>query len=118
MWGAFIEDGLTVRGMRPAQLARYANVNASTVSMWRRRKSLPNPQAVLGVARCLQVPVAVVAERAGMLPAPPGHTAGRTARDPEWQTILASSERLPNDQFRHLKRALGRVVREALAGER
>lgn len=114
VWGAFIEAELAARGMRPAQLARYANVNASTVSLWRHRKSLPNRQAVLGVARCLRLPVAVVAERAGVLPSAAAHAASRIVSDPEWRVVLASIDRLPDEEFRRLKAALARVVRQAL----
>ncbi|HZQ37687.1 MAG TPA: hypothetical protein VFD32_17270 [Dehalococcoidia bacterium] len=104
------------RGMRPAQLARYANVNASTVSLWRHKKSLPNRQAVLGVARCFRLPVAIVAEQAGMLPMVAEHAASRILGDPEWRALLASIDRLPEEQFHHLKATLERVVREALKG--
>ncbi len=114
VWGAFIDAELAARGMRPAQLARYANVNASTVSLWRHRKSLPNRKAVLGVARCLRLPVAVVAERAGVLPATAAHAASRIVSDPEWRVVLASIDRLPDEEFRRLKAVLARAVRQVL----
>src|SRR6476619_3449920 len=46
IWAEFIETELQARNMRPAQLALYANVNASTVSVWRHRESLPDREAV------------------------------------------------------------------------
>ncbi len=118
VWGTFINDELAARGMRPTQLAVYANVNASTVSMWRHQKSLPNRNAVLGVARCFQLPVAVVAERAGILPPDAVQTEHRMTSDTEWRMLLARIDRLPEGDLRHLKAALSRAVRAALDGER
>ena len=114
VWGSFIDHELVARGMRPAQLARYANVNASTVSTWRHKKSLPNAEAVLGVARCFQLPIGLVAERAGMLPPPLEQSPSRIVGDPEWRAVLAAIDRLPEAQFRRLKAVLGRVVRGEL----
>ena len=92
--------------MRPAQLAIYANVNASTVSVWRHRKSLPDREAVIGVARCFRLPVEYVAEKAGMLPPPAQRSLSRVEADPEWRMLLADIDRLPADQFRDVKSAL------------
>jgi len=106
IWSDFVEEELQTRNMRPAQLAVYANVNASTVSVWRHRKSLPDREAVIGVARCFRLPVEYVAEKAGMLPPPAQRSLSRVEADPEWRMLLADIDRLPADQFRDVKSAL------------
>lgn len=111
-WAAFIERELTARGMRPGQLAAYANVNASTVSVWRHRKCLPGREAIIGVARCFRLPVELVAQEAG-LPLQDVSTPAPTSRcdtDAEWRSLLATIERLPEDQFTALKQALRHVL--------
>lgn len=105
IWADFINAELDARGMRPAQLAVYANVNASTVSVWRHRKSLPDREAVHGVARCFRLPVEVVAEKAGMLPAQQ-RLPGRIDTDAEWRALLIDIDRLPPEQFNAIKSAL------------
>jgi hypothetical protein len=114
-WAAFIERELAARGMRPGQLAAYANVNASTVSVWRHGKCLPSREAVLGVARCFRLPVEIVAQEAGLqlsnLPA----AASRFASDPEWRALIAAMERLPPEQFAALKQALRHVLNRCRA---
>jgi hypothetical protein len=99
--------------MRPAQLAAYANVNASTVSVWRHRKSLPDRAAVVAVARCLRLPVELVAEKAGMIVSESGGLS-RLENDSEWRALLSDIERLPDEQFRAIKSAL----RNALTSSR
>ncbi|MHB8576321.1 MAG: hypothetical protein ACYDCQ_13430 [Dehalococcoidia bacterium] len=106
IWADFINEELEARNMRPAQLALYANVNASTVSVWRHRKSLPDREAVSGVARCFRLPVELVAEKAGMLPAQPRRSVGRIDTDAEWRALLADIDRLPVEQFSGIKAAL------------
>jgi transcriptional regulator with XRE-family HTH domain len=118
VWATFINEELAARGMRPAQLALYANVHGSTVSNWRHQRSLPNRQAVHGVARCLQVPVELVAERAGMLPTRPERGISRVASDPEWRAVLARIDRLPEDEFCRLKAALSTMLRGPLGPAR
>ncbi len=106
VWAEFVNDELEARAMRPAQLAVYANVNASTVSVWRHRKSLPDREAVVGVARCFRLPVEFVAEKAGMLPPVPQRPLSRIECDPEWRALLADIDRLPHEQFCSVKLAL------------
>jgi len=106
IWADFVETELQVRNMRPAQLALYANVNASTVSVWRHRKSLPDREAVGGVARCFRLPVELVAEKAGMLPPAAQRSMSRMDNDPEWRVLLSDIDRLPHDQFSDVKSAL------------
>lgn len=106
VWAEFVNDELEARAMRPAQLAVYANVNASTVSVWRHRKSLPDREAVVGVARCFRLPVEFVAEKAGMLPPAPQRPLSRIDSDPEWRALLADIDRLPHEQFTRIKSAL------------
>ncbi len=113
-WAEFIESELQSRNMRPAQLALYANVNASTVSVWRHRKSLPDREAVGGVARCFHLPVEYVAEKAGMLPPAAPRPDSRIESDPDWRGLLAEIDRLPHEQFARIKLAL----RAALGGRR
>ena len=113
IWANFVNDELTARNMRPAQLAAYANVNASTVSVWRHRKSLPDRAAVIAVARCLRLPVELVAEKAGMIVSETGGLS-RLENDSEWRALLADIERLPEEQFRAIKAAL----RHALTSSR
>ncbi len=113
-WAEFIESELQTRNMRPAQLALYANVNASTVSVWRHRKSLPDREAVGGVARCFHLPVEYVAEKAGMLPPATQRPASRMESDPDWRALLAEIDRLPHEQFSRVKSAL----KLALGGRR
>lgn len=113
-WSEFIETELRSRNMRPAQLALYANVNASTVSVWRHRKSLPDREAVGGVARCFRLPVEYVAEKAGMLPPATQRTFSRMDHDPDWRALLEDIDRLPHEQFARVKSAL----RSALGGRR
>ena len=110
IWADFINGELEARNMRPAQLAVYANVNASTVSVWRHKKSLPDREAVNGVARCFRLPVEFVAERAGMLPPVPQRAVTRLDTDPEWRALLADIDRLPHDQFCSVKSALRCVL--------
>lgn len=105
IWAEFINTELAARNMRPAQLAAYANVNASTVSVWRHRKSLPDRAAVIAVARCLRLPVEFVAEKAGMIVSE-RTSFSRIETDSEWRTLLAEIEKLPDDQFRSIKAAL------------
>lgn len=104
-WSNFVNAELAARNMRPAQLAAYANVNASTVSVWRHRKSLPDRAAVVAVARCLRLPVELVAEKAGMIVSE-GGSYSRMENDSEWRALLADIERLPDEQFRAIKAAL------------
>jgi len=111
IWAEFINSELEVRNMRPAQLALYANVNPSTVSVWRHKKSLPDREAVLGVARCFRLPVELVAEKAGMLPPVATRPAGRIETDAEWRALLADIDRLPNDVFNCIKNALRTALR-------
>jgi hypothetical protein len=106
IWSDFINSELEARNMRPGQLAVYANVNASTVSVWRHRKSLPDREAVAGVARCFRLPVEFVAEKAGMLPPKGQRRSGRLESDPDWRALLADIDRLPVDQFNDVKTAL------------
>lgn len=105
-WAGFINGELAARGLRPGQLARYANVDPATVSVWRHARSLPNPDAVASVAACLRLPVELVAEQAGMLPGSRQLRLGRADTDPEWRRLLAEIDRLPADQFRDVKHAL------------
>lgn len=108
-WAEFINGELAARNMRPAQLAAYANVNASTVSVWRHQKSLPDRAAVIAVARCLRLPVEFVAEKAGMLVS--DHSSfSRMETDAEWRTLLGDIERLPDEQFRAIKAALRQAL--------
>src|SRR5579883_2622438 len=111
VWAEFVNDELDARAMRPAQLAVYANVNPSTVSVWRHKKSLPDREAVLGVARCFRLPVELVAEKAGMLPPVATRPAGRIETDAEWRALLADIDRLPNDVFNRIKNALRTALR-------
>jgi transcriptional regulator with XRE-family HTH domain len=113
IWANFINAELTARNMRPAQLAAYANVNASTVSVWRHRKSLPDRAAVVAVARCLRLPVELVAEKAGMIVSESGGLS-RLENDSEWRALLSDIERMPDEQFRAIKSAL----RNALTSSR
>lgn len=113
IWANFVNAELTARNMRPAQLAAYANVNASTVSVWRHRKSLPDRAAVVAVSRCLRLPVELVAEKAGMI-ASEGGGLSRLESDSDWRALLSDIERLPDEQFRAIKSAL----RNALTSSR
>jgi len=106
VWAEFVNDELEARAMRPAQLAVYANINASTVSVWRHKKSLPDREAIVGVARCFRLPVEFVAEKAGMLPPAPQRPLSRIDSDPEWRALLADIDRLPHEQFTRIKSAL------------
>jgi hypothetical protein len=110
IWSEFINGELDARNMRPAQLAIYANVNASTVSVWRHSKSLPDREAVHGVARCFRLPVDFVAEKAGMLPPAGMRSASRMETDPDWRALLADIDRLPHEQFCSVKTALRCVL--------
>jgi hypothetical protein len=111
IWADFIEGELAARNMRPAQLALYANVNASTVSVWRHRKSLPDREAVQAVARCFRMPVELVAEKAGMLPPPSQRQLSRLETDAEWRALVADLDRLPSDVFNTVKGALRLALR-------
>lgn len=106
IWAEFIERELQAHGMRPAQLALYANVHASTVSIWRHRKSLPDREAVVGVAHCFRLPVEYVAEKAGMLPPTAQRDQSRVHSDPEWRVLLTEIDGLPHDEFDDVKSAL------------
>jgi hypothetical protein len=111
IWAEFINGELQARNMRPAQLALYANVNASTVSVWRHAKSLPDREAVQAVARCFRLPVELVAEKAGMLPVAAHRNLSRLDTDAEWRALVADLDRLPYDTFCEVKRALRQALR-------
>ena len=110
IWAEFVNGELEARSLRPAQLALYANVNASTVSVWRHAKSLPDREAVRGVARCFRLPVEFVAEMAGMLPPTGQRVLSRMETDAEWRALLGDIDRLPPDQFNGVKAALKLVL--------
>jgi hypothetical protein len=109
-WAAFISGELSARRLRPGQFAAYANVGTSSVSLWRRGRTLPSGEAVARVARYLRLPVEVVAAQAGIVPGLPPPRVSRAACDPEWQALLAQLEALPAEQFREVKQALRLVL--------
>jgi hypothetical protein len=107
-WATLINGELTARRLRPGQFAAYTNLCASTVSLWRRGNGLPSAEAVVRVASYLQPPMAVVAERAGLVSR---YALPAVATDPEWRALVAQLEALPDEQFQDVKQALQLVLR-------
>jgi hypothetical protein len=109
-WAAFITGELTARRLRPGQFAAYAHVCASTVSLWQRGRALPSREAIARVAWYLRLPVAAVAERAGMVSRTPLPCLSRADADPEWRALVAQLDTLPAVQFHDVKQALRLVL--------
>ena len=74
-FGAWLDQQLAERNMRPADLAKRANLDQALISRFRHGKTRPTPESLIAIARALKLPYEIVYQKAGLLPPEPERTA-------------------------------------------
>ncbi len=70
----WLNDVMAERDIRPADLARLANINKGILSRILSNERRPAPETLESIARALKLPPEVVFRRAGLLPPAPPDT--------------------------------------------
>lgn len=96
-FSSWLEDELSARNWKPADLATRANVAQATISNILNSNREVGYKTALAIARALNLPPDIVFREAGILPTSPG-----PERDPTFQDILDIMKNLPPEERREI----------------
>ena len=108
LFAGWLRDQLALRRWHATNLAQHAGISASTIYQLLHSKHAPDPGTCQKLAKALCLPVDLVCEKAGFLPAKAG------ALSLSKRTLINLVKSMPDaDALRFLARSQARMVTQA-----
>jgi transcriptional regulator with XRE-family HTH domain len=98
----WLERELAARDMRPADLARLANIGDATLSRILNGSRNAGPDACLSIAQALKMPPEIIFRLAGLLPPAPAETEDREELLYTWERLLPGERQIVLRMLRSL----------------